>query len=154
MSIFDIKGDVRKSGLIKDFEEIIFAVPAEHKSIGSGFIVLTNCRFLFLKRPGMISKGFVQQFSYGLLNITGVSTSGLLSRDLIVQTIDGVEVFIDIVRPNLLADKILQAVRDTEQENREYETENKMGDERRYCPKCGRNIPFDANICPYCGNKF
>jgi len=24
----------------------------------------------------------------------------------------------------------------------------------RYCPKCGRTIPFDANICPYCGNKF
>lgn len=24
----------------------------------------------------------------------------------------------------------------------------------RYCPKCGRTIPFDANICPYCGKKF
>jgi len=25
---------------------------------------------------------------------------------------------------------------------------------RRFCPSCGRNIPFDANICPYCGKKF
>lgn len=25
---------------------------------------------------------------------------------------------------------------------------------RRYCPNCGRAIPFDANICPYCGKKF
>lgn len=25
---------------------------------------------------------------------------------------------------------------------------------RRMCPACGRQIPFDANICPYCGKKF
>ena len=25
---------------------------------------------------------------------------------------------------------------------------------KRYCPSCGRAIPFDANICPYCGKKF
>lgn len=24
----------------------------------------------------------------------------------------------------------------------------------RYCPNCGRRIPFDANICPYCAKKF
>ena len=24
----------------------------------------------------------------------------------------------------------------------------------RFCPNCGRNIPFDANICPYCGKNF
>ncbi|UCD14701.1 MAG: hypothetical protein JSW60_04590 [Thermoplasmatales archaeon] len=24
----------------------------------------------------------------------------------------------------------------------------------RYCPDCGRSIPFDANVCPYCGKKF
>ncbi len=24
----------------------------------------------------------------------------------------------------------------------------------RYCPSCGRSIPFDASICPYCGLKF
>lgn len=24
----------------------------------------------------------------------------------------------------------------------------------RYCPDCGRAIPFDARICPYCGKKF
>jgi len=24
----------------------------------------------------------------------------------------------------------------------------------RYCPSCGRAIPFDANICPYCGKNF
>ncbi|MEF8848961.1 MAG: zinc ribbon domain-containing protein [Candidatus Thermoplasmatota archaeon] len=24
----------------------------------------------------------------------------------------------------------------------------------RYCPSCGRMIPFDANNCPYCGKQF
>jgi hypothetical protein len=24
----------------------------------------------------------------------------------------------------------------------------------RFCPNCGRNIPFDANICPYCVKRF
>jgi len=24
----------------------------------------------------------------------------------------------------------------------------------KYCPKCGREIPNDANVCPYCGYKF
>jgi len=24
----------------------------------------------------------------------------------------------------------------------------------RWCTNCGRTIPFDANICPYCGKKF
>ena len=24
----------------------------------------------------------------------------------------------------------------------------------RMCVECGRNIPFDANLCPYCGHKY
>jgi len=26
--------------------------------------------------------------------------------------------------------------------------------EERFCPKCGRIIPLDAKMCPYCGNDF
>ena len=26
--------------------------------------------------------------------------------------------------------------------------------QERRCPNCGRGIPFDAKICPYCGKKF
>lgn len=25
---------------------------------------------------------------------------------------------------------------------------------KRYCTNCGREIPFDANVCPYCGKDF
>ena len=25
---------------------------------------------------------------------------------------------------------------------------------KRYCSGCGREIPFDAMLCPYCGRKF
>lgn len=31
-------------------------------------------------------------------------------------------------------------------QNRQHET--------RYCPNCGRKIPFDAEFCPYCSKKF
>jgi len=24
----------------------------------------------------------------------------------------------------------------------------------RRCPNCGRHIPEDANVCPYCGKRF
>ena len=24
----------------------------------------------------------------------------------------------------------------------------------RYCPNCGRGIPFNAKVCPYCGKQF
>jgi RNA polymerase subunit RPABC4/transcription elongation factor Spt4 len=24
----------------------------------------------------------------------------------------------------------------------------------RICPNCGRPIPMDANLCPYCGKNF
>ncbi len=24
----------------------------------------------------------------------------------------------------------------------------------RYCPSCGREIPFDAKVCPYCKKDF
>ena len=33
------------------------------------------------------------------------------------------------------------------------ETHSKSKLERR-CPSCGRGIPDDANLCPYCGKKF
>lgn len=26
--------------------------------------------------------------------------------------------------------------------------------EHRFCPTCKHEIPFDANVCPYCGRKF
>ena len=29
-----------------------------------------------------------------------------------------------------------------------------QGSNIRMCMKCGRKIPFDANLCPYCGYDF
>jgi RNA polymerase subunit RPABC4/transcription elongation factor Spt4 len=34
------------------------------------------------------------------------------------------------------------------------EDSKKSKDSDRRCPNCGRVIPFDAVLCPYCGNKF
>lgn len=32
--------------------------------------------------------------------------------------------------------------------------EQKTNTSERYCTSCGRSIPFDAKICPYCGKNF
>ncbi len=37
---------------------------------------------------------------------------------------------------------------------KEIEQVNPVKDVDRRCPNCGRVIPMDANICPYCGKKF
>ena len=41
-----------------------------------------------------------------------------------------------------------------EDEKKTVVTSSKEPEEKRFCPNCGRGIPFDANICPYCGKKF
>ena len=33
-------------------------------------------------------------------------------------------------------------------------TSTKPAESDRICPNCGKAIPFDANICPYCSKKF
>lgn len=37
---------------------------------------------------------------------------------------------------------------------RQKQTDNTTIKSRRYCDECGRTIPSDAKICPYCGKKF
>lgn len=36
----------------------------------------------------------------------------------------------------------------------DYQKGESQDSKGRYCPSCGRSIPFDAKICPYCGKKF
>jgi hypothetical protein len=35
-----------------------------------------------------------------------------------------------------------------------YEKKDEQPQHDRSCPECGRPIPMDANVCPYCGKKF
>jgi len=35
-----------------------------------------------------------------------------------------------------------------------YEEVLQNNQQNRVCPNCGRAIPFDANICPYCKHDF
>jgi len=55
--------------------------------------------------------------------------------------------FIGIITPFVVQSE-LNKLADNPQllQNRQHGT--------RYCPNCGRKIPFDAEICPYCAKKF
>ena len=44
---------------------------------------------------------------------------------------------------------------ETKKEIHHYNTTQPMSvSSNRRCPNCGRSIPFDANVCPYCGRNF
>jgi len=38
--------------------------------------------------------------------------------------------------------------------NKQVDKIDKQQEASRYCPDCGRAIPFDAQFCPSCGRKF
>ena len=166
MANTDLADQVLNSGILKDFEKIIFTTPAVHKIRGRGAVVLTDCKFYFLVRPSRFSegsilnwatsrfsKGFIQDFSVGINNIISASTRGLLAKHLVVQTREYVNLF-SCDDPQYYADLIVQTKKDVEKEDREYRIEKERKKEGRYCTKCGRKIPFDAYICPYCGFNF
>ncbi len=54
-------------------------------------------------------------------------------------------VIIAILGTNKNTKKIAEAQSQTSSEKPQHD---------RYCPKCGRSIPFDAVICPYCKKEF
>lgn len=76
---------LKKSGIIEEFEDIIESKTAIIKKNIRGIIVLTNSRFLFLTRASNLSKSYLVKAESGLLNIRTVSAIGLLKRDMIIQ---------------------------------------------------------------------
>lgn len=47
---------------------------------------------------------------------------------------------------------ILGTSKNTKKMAEQMESQSKKSD--RYCPACGRGIPFDAKRCPYCKKDF
>ncbi len=76
---------LKKSGIIEEFEVIIESKPAIIKNSINGIIVLTDSRFLFISRSSLLSKSYIVKVESGLLNIRNVNTAGILKRDMIVQ---------------------------------------------------------------------
>lgn len=73
--------DIHVSGILKKGEELLNYVEGHYKDNDvRGFLVLTNKRFLFLKKPSLFSKGLDILVSCSLGNIMSVSTGGLLIK--------------------------------------------------------------------------
>ena len=77
--------EIRKSGILKKGEEQLESKDGYMTGSGKGVLVITNKRFLFLKRPGIFSKGFHVIFECSLGNIVSVTITGLISKTLNVQ---------------------------------------------------------------------
>ena len=90
-----------------------------------------------------------------ILSFSGAS-SGLISLrsilgivGVILMSIGGLLVFIGVIF--YLKDEIGSGL--TSNSNLDpFQTTQKT--QTRYCPSCGRSIPFDSVICPYCSKKY
>ena len=79
------------------------------------------------------------------------ATYAIVSYSLqIILVIGGVLIAVGIL---LMFISFLKELADTEIDTSEFDS-RPPPKPIRYCPKCGRNIPQDAIICPYCGVDF
>ena len=77
--------EIHKSGILKRGEELLESINGSMLGQGSGVLIITNKRFLFLKKPGWFSKGFHVFFECPLGQIVSVTITGLISKQLNVQ---------------------------------------------------------------------
>ena len=75
--------EIHRSGILKRGEELLEVIAGNMQ--GSGVLVITNRRFLFLKKPGIFSKGFHVIFECSLGHIVSVTITGLISKQLNIQ---------------------------------------------------------------------
>jgi len=73
------------SGILKKGEDIIDCNEGTMNQISGGILVITNKRFLFLKKPGLFSKGLNVVFTLSLGDILSVSIVGLIVKQAIVK---------------------------------------------------------------------
>ena len=77
--------EIHRSGILKRGEELLECIAGNMQGSGSGVLVITNWRFLFLRKPGIFSKGYNVIFECSLSLITSVTMTGLISKQLNIQ---------------------------------------------------------------------
>jgi uncharacterized membrane protein len=77
--------EIYSSGILVKGEEILHANYGSMTPNGNGVFVITNKRLLFLKKPGLFSKGYHIIFYVSLGIIASVTISGIVSKSLNVQ---------------------------------------------------------------------
>jgi len=77
--------EIHRFGILKKGEELLECIAGNMRGSGSGVLVITNKRFLFLRKPGMFSKGFHVIFECSLGHIVSVTITGLISKQLNIQ---------------------------------------------------------------------
>lgn len=76
---------VISSGILKKGEEIIEYTEGSWKiksNVTTGFLLITNKRFMFLKKPGIFAKGLSVIYQCSLGDILSVSPGGLFGKRL------------------------------------------------------------------------
>ncbi|MBU1863289.1 MAG: PH domain-containing protein [Candidatus Omnitrophica bacterium] len=74
--------ELSSSGVIKKGEDIIDYAIGSMVDSPKGLLVITNKRYLYVKRPGIFSKGLNLVFYCSLGEILSVATRGLVSKKI------------------------------------------------------------------------
>lgn len=77
--------EIHRSGIIKKGEELLELREGYMPKYGKGALSITNRRLLFLKKPGLFSKGFHVMFECYLGDIVSVTITGLISKQINIQ---------------------------------------------------------------------
>jgi len=70
--------ELYSSGILYDWEEIFDTFYSTLDKIGTGFLLITNERLIFVMKTGFFSKGYKLIKQIALLNISSVSITGLV----------------------------------------------------------------------------
>jgi uncharacterized membrane protein len=79
--------EIYSSGILLKNEELLHFTSGSMIPGGSGVFTITNKRVLFLKKAGFFSKGYHILFHLSLGAITSVAISGLITKQLNVQSV-------------------------------------------------------------------
>ena len=74
--------EIRSSGILKKDEDATEIISGSMIGQPTGILVITNKRFLFVRKAGMFSKGLNLIFSCSLGDIMSISTKGILSNKI------------------------------------------------------------------------
>ncbi len=134
-----------------------------------GYLVLTNYKFLFYKRKGLISKSYELRLSDYLVNISDISVGGLIFKHI---SINGIKYFLDGSDPQALRKLLRNAVQEAKGgpfdpvssiKERVQEIVRSIpllslitqkSHDFIYCTACAYKNNADAIFCENCGTKI
>ncbi len=130
-------------------ERVIISYPAsvEQPVKGRGELFLTDKRLLLVHRSGLIMKKETVLFDIAFNQVSYLRSEGIIRKSLAIGvTSQGGIVITYRIRihdPEMLVTKFNEVAAGSPAARPQF----------KRCTSCARKIPYDAEFCPYCGER-